>query len=238
MASLSSAPSSLATGLNHAPGDSSMAAANKVTGKRTRIADDTAGASGVLDESRAAPGGVGTSDVAGMTSTGASAGKAGSASGAKRGSGTASRPRVKKTPEQQRADRRERNRRHARCSRARKKLLIDTLQTCIKSLQTENSTMRGHISGRFGEEGLESLMAVHGNAFDNRTKGDSLDTLIAPQGAAADGVSGKLILERMNASFSQSCLIFFYIQLLNLFFSTLLLIVRAQRFSRSQTLRC
>jgi hypothetical protein len=51
-------------------------------------------------------------------------------------------PRVKKTPEQQRADRRERNRRHARCSRARKKLLIDALQNCIKSLQSENRTLK------------------------------------------------------------------------------------------------
>ena len=57
--------------------------------------------------------------------------------------------------------------------------------------------MRGHISGRFGEEGLESLMAVHGNAVDSRTKGVGLDALIAPQGAAANGVSGKLILKNM-----------------------------------------
>ena len=123
----------------------------------------------------------------------------------------ATRSRVKKTPEQQRADRRERNRRHARwvgltvavgvgvgvgvgvvcvgwgkritrtrtracthtqllrcrtfnnitrfqhsdlaryrCSRARKKLLIDALQNCIKALKSENSSLKGQIEGRFG----------------------------------------------------------------------------------------
>mmetsp|Transcript_19277 Transcript_19277/g.43694 ORF Transcript_19277/g.43694 Transcript_19277/m.43694 type:complete len:522 (+) Transcript_19277:247-1812(+) len=70
-------------------------------------------------------------------------------------------PRVKKTPEQQKADRRERNRRHARCSRARKKLLIDALQKCIESLQEENRTMHSCISERFGEEETTSLIEEH-----------------------------------------------------------------------------
>lgn len=65
-------------------------------------------------------------------------------------------PRVKKTPEQQRADRRERNRRHARCSRARKKLLIDALQNCIKSLQSENRTLKVMLER--GEQGLLSIL--------------------------------------------------------------------------------
>lgn len=71
------------------------------------------------------------------------------------------RTRVKKTPEQQRADRRERNRRHARVSRARKKLLIDALQTCIKSLQSENETLKSEISRRFGTQTCEELIAAH-----------------------------------------------------------------------------
>mmetsp|Transcript_20388 Transcript_20388/g.59572 ORF Transcript_20388/g.59572 Transcript_20388/m.59572 type:complete len:386 (-) Transcript_20388:315-1472(-) len=75
------------------------------------------------------------------------------------------RSRTKKTPEQQRADRRERNRRHARCSRARKKLLIDALQNCIKSLQEENAEMKRHIHERFGDEGLAKLLASHGAKF-------------------------------------------------------------------------
>jgi len=67
--------------------------------------------------------------------------------------------RSKKTPEQQRADRRERNRRHARCSRARKKLLIDALQNCIESLQRENANLSTHIRRRFGEEATKKLIA-------------------------------------------------------------------------------
>ena len=88
---------------------------------------------------------------------------------------------------QQRADRRERNRRHARCSRARKKLLIDTLQTCIKSLQAENRTMKEHITGRFGDDGFANLMTTHGSTMDAQLAKDSRFDLIAP--GAADAVS-------------------------------------------------
>ena len=121
----------------------------------------------------------------------AAAGSTGAAAGgaAKRGTGAAGaapRTRVKKTPEQQRADRRERNRRHARCRRARKTLLIDTLQSCIKSLQAENGTMKEHITSRFGDDGLTSLMASHGNVVDSQSKDERFD-LLAPQGAASSG---------------------------------------------------
>lgn len=104
--------------------------------------------------------------------------------------------RVKKTPEQQRADRRERNRRHARCSRARKKLLIDALQNCIKGLQSENRTLKGHATERFGPARYAELYQQHDAAVGGQApQMSSIEDLLAEPGtdghakASAGGTS-------------------------------------------------
>nr|AML79044.1 putative LOV domain-containing protein [Petalonia fascia] len=79
----------------------------------------------------------------------------------KRGSGTGKRPRQggRNMTEQQRLDRRERNREHAKRSRVRKKFLLESLQKSVTSLQEENEKLRGAIRANLGAEEAKELLA-------------------------------------------------------------------------------
>ncbi|CAN0008823.1 unnamed protein product [Ectocarpus sp. 8 AP-2014] len=61
--------------------------------------------------------------------------------------------------EQQRLDRRERNREHAKRSRVRKKFLLESLQKSVTSLQEENEKLRGAIRSNLGPEEAKELLA-------------------------------------------------------------------------------
>ncbi|CAM9905068.1 unnamed protein product [Scytosiphon promiscuus] len=57
--------------------------------------------------------------------------------------------------EEQRIERRERNREHAKRSRVRKKFLLDSLQRSVDAIQAENDSLKGSIVGSLGERGRE-----------------------------------------------------------------------------------
>eukprot|EP00752_Nemacystus_decipiens_P018219 g16348.t1 len=57
--------------------------------------------------------------------------------------------------EEQRIERRERNREHAKRSRVRKKFLLDSLQRSVDAIQAENESLKGSIVGSLGERGKE-----------------------------------------------------------------------------------
>ncbi|CBN77970.1 aureochrome 3 [Ectocarpus siliculosus] len=81
--------------------------------------------------------------------------------GGKRGSVSGKRPRQggRNMTEQQRLDRRERNREHAKRSRVRKKFLLESLQKSVTSLQEENEKLRGAIRSNLGPEEAKELLA-------------------------------------------------------------------------------
>nr|AML77735.1 putative LOV domain-containing protein [Sargassum fusiforme] len=99
------------------------------------------------------PGGVG---IRGITSVAPPSGYRG------RGSYAGSLPRrqrhkvsSKDLTEEQRNERRERNREHAKRSRVRKKFLLDSLQRSVDALQAENESLKGSIIGSLGQHGRE-----------------------------------------------------------------------------------
>nr|AML76369.1 putative LOV domain-containing protein [Ishige okamurae] len=57
--------------------------------------------------------------------------------------------------EEQRIERRERNREHAKRSRVRKKFLLDSLQRSVDALQVENDSLKGSIVESLGDRGRE-----------------------------------------------------------------------------------
>jgi PAS domain S-box-containing protein len=64
--------------------------------------------------------------------------------------------------DQQKLERRERNREHAKRSRVRKKFLLESLQRSVTALQDENDKLRGAIRESLGSE-AEQLLAVQEN---------------------------------------------------------------------------
>lgn len=66
--------------------------------------------------------------------------------------------------EQQRDERRERNREHAKRSRVRKKFLLESLQQSVNALQFENDKLRVAIREKIGEPMASELLANCGKA--------------------------------------------------------------------------
>lgn len=62
------------------------------------------------------------------------------------------RPQVRQMTEQQKVERRERNREHAKRSRVRKKFLLESLQQSVNALQQENEKLRSAIQDHLGQE--------------------------------------------------------------------------------------
>nr|AML77774.1 putative LOV domain-containing protein [Dictyopteris undulata] len=80
--------------------------------------------------------------------------------GGKRSGGGGKRPRQggRNMTEQQRLDRRERNREHAKRSRVRKKFLLESLQKSVTALQEENEKLRGAIRSNLSAEEAKELL--------------------------------------------------------------------------------
>jgi len=85
--------------------------------------------------------------------------------------------------EQQKVERRERNREHAKRSRVRKKFLLESLQQSVHALQEENdklkSAIREHLSGE-ADELLASCMTNSGNNIIAENPSDATKTLDDP----------------------------------------------------------
>lgn len=64
----------------------------------------------------------------------------------------------RKMSEQQKTERRERNREHAKRSRIRKKFLLESLQQSVALLKDENESLRGSIRSHLGEEQANQLL--------------------------------------------------------------------------------
>lgn len=65
----------------------------------------------------------------------------------------------KKMTEQQKSDRRERNREHAKRSRIRKKFLLESLQHSAQILKEENGKLRSSLTKHLGEEEASELLS-------------------------------------------------------------------------------
>jgi len=68
------------------------------------------------------------------------------------------RPSERKMSEQQKVERRERNREHAKRSRIRKKFLLESLQQSVSLLKDENERLKGSIRSHLGNEESENLL--------------------------------------------------------------------------------
>ncbi|KAL7541779.1 hypothetical protein ACHAXR_011201, partial [Thalassiosira sp. AJA248-18] len=107
----------------------------------------------------------------------------GSAGGAKRGRGAPSSGGVK--PEgQSKADRRERNREHAKRSRIRKKFLLESLQQSVSLLKEENEKLKSAIRSHLGDKEADALLSKQALADAAGTGGG----LIASSSADANKV--------------------------------------------------
>ena len=81
---------------------------------------------------------------------------------------------------------RARNREHARRSRCRKKLVIESLQQSITSFQQENERLRGAIRGRLGESAAGPLLE---KCSAQATSGSAeLAQLTGPQSSATQSL--------------------------------------------------
>lgn len=74
--------------------------------------------------------------------------------------------------EQQRLDRRERNREHAKRSRVRKKFLLESLQKSVAALKEENDKLRGAIRANLGAEEARELLEQKDNGYIIATNPD------------------------------------------------------------------
>lgn len=85
--------------------------------------------------------------------------------------------------EQQKVERRERNREHAKRSRVRKKFLLESLQQSVHALQEENDKLkmaiREHLSSE-ADELLASCMTDSGNNIIAANPNDATKTLDDP----------------------------------------------------------
>jgi len=90
----------------------------------------------------------------------------------------------RKMSEQQKSDRRERNREHAKRSRIRKKFLLESLQQSVSLLKEENDKLKSSVKTRLGNEQGDKLIAEY-------VKGGgtgSADGLLANTGGMANKV--------------------------------------------------
>nr|AML77111.1 putative LOV domain-containing protein [Desmarestia viridis] len=96
---------------------------------------------------------MGSGGVSGSLGRGAYSGRMGGSAAAPR----RQRHKVssKDLTEEQRIERRERNREHAKRSRVRKKFLLDSLQRSVDALQAENDSLKGSIVSSLGGRGRE-----------------------------------------------------------------------------------
>lgn len=85
-----------------------------------------------------------------------------------------SRTSAREMTEQQKDERRERNREHAKRSRVRKKFLLESLQQSVNALQFENDKLRVAIRDKMGDEVASDLLATVG-----KDKVDGASSLIA-----------------------------------------------------------
>ncbi|CAM9621027.1 unnamed protein product [Chrysoparadoxa australica] len=65
--------------------------------------------------------------------------------------------------EEQKVERRERNREHAKRSRVRKKFLLESLQKSVNSLQEENAALKKSITDHLGDRGKDLLLKCQVN---------------------------------------------------------------------------
>jgi len=77
---------------------------------------------------------------------------------ARRKSAAGSAARDRKMSDQQKSERRERNREHAKRSRIRKKFLLESLQSSVALLKEENDKLRGSIRQNLGDEQANELL--------------------------------------------------------------------------------
>ncbi|CAM9247085.1 unnamed protein product [Phaeothamnion confervicola] len=112
------------------------------------------------------------------TTAGSAAGAAGAAAGmASMGPIVSGR----NMSEQQKLDRRERNREHAKRSRVRKKFLLESLQKSVTALQDENEKLRGAIRDNLGEDAAKELLAkAETSSLLAATPGDATKVLDDP----------------------------------------------------------
>lgn len=80
------------------------------------------------------------------------------ASGMPKRRGTAASARERKMSDQQKTERRERNREHAKRSRIRKKFLLESLQQSVTLLKEENDKLRDSIRSHLGDETANELL--------------------------------------------------------------------------------
>mmetsp|Transcript_22382 Transcript_22382/g.27424 ORF Transcript_22382/g.27424 Transcript_22382/m.27424 type:complete len:483 (+) Transcript_22382:117-1565(+) len=76
----------------------------------------------------------------------------------KRGGAAAISARERKMSDQQKSERRERNREHAKRSRIRKKILLESLQQSVSLLKEENDKLRNSIRHHLGDETANELL--------------------------------------------------------------------------------
>jgi PAS domain S-box-containing protein len=94
-----------------------------------------------------------------------------------------SRSSDRKMSEQQKVERRERNREHAKRSRIRKKFLLESLQQSVALLKEENEKLRNSIRSHLGNEEAERLLSKQSNS-------DAPDAALI---AASQGAANKVL---------------------------------------------
>lgn len=95
----------------------------------------------------------------------------------KKKKGSSSGSKERKMSDQQKTDRRERNREHAKRSRIRKKFLLESLQQSVALLKSENEKLRSKIRAHLGDDKADKLLSKQ-----NRSNVDGL--LASSQGIA------------------------------------------------------
>jgi PAS domain S-box-containing protein len=88
----------------------------------------------------------------------------------------------RKMSEQQKTERRERNREHAKRSRIRKKFLLESLQQSVSLLKEENEKLKTSIRKQLGDDKANQLIAA-------KVSGDNSDGLLAP----SQGIANKVL---------------------------------------------
>lgn len=87
-----------------------------------------------------------------------------------------------KNSDQQKTDRRERNREHAKRSRIRKKFLLESLQQSVALLKEENEKLRNSIRSHLGNEKADALL-------NKKDSGTDVDGLLA----SSQGIANKVL---------------------------------------------
>lgn len=77
-----------------------------------------------------------------------------------RGGGKRARTQDRNLTDQQKLERRERNREHAKRSRVRKKFLLESLQQSVNTLQDENTKLRAAIKSHMSPDQAEALLST------------------------------------------------------------------------------